>query len=298
MRVAKLMPGPKPSGSRRRLAHVNRRFAVLVVPSLVLLASCSSAASPAAAHPTPSAGARQAVLASVQKSAGSSFLADMSIAESFTSTGGGVGKGVKSLPGQSLTFSVHMSAENSQRIRLTIQAGSALPQLNSVAVIYDGTLYVSSDGGTTFRVVSTTGATPDQYASDNALAYLQSVAAVTDDGPGTADGVAVERYSAQLDGTKLLALVRSGLSSVHAPKPLLQELFNSLTFKSGTLHVALDHQGRIVSESGPLDVTADLSALGPSLAGTHIDIHEVIDAHFHDYGSAVTVTKPAAFAAS
>jgi hypothetical protein len=278
------------------MLEMNRRATLLALPSLVLLAGCSSPGSPAAAHPTASAGARQALLASVQKSAGSSFLADMTVAESFTSTGDGRSKGIKSLAGRSLAFSVHMSAENSNRIRLTVQAGSALPQLDAVAVTYDGTLYVSSDGGTTFKVVPAAGAAPDQYAADNALAYLQAVGSVTDEGPGTADGVAVERYSAQLDGTKLLALVRSALSSVHTP--IVQELLNSITFRSGTLAVTLDHQGRIVSESGPLDVTADLSAFGAALAGTTLHIHEVIDAHFHDYGSAVTVTKPAVIASS
>jgi hypothetical protein len=68
------------------------------------------------------------------------------------------------------------------------------------------------------------------------------------------------------------------------------------TSKGGALQVTIDHQGRVVTESGPIDASVDLGSFGASLAGTRMNIHEVVDGHFHDYGSAVTVTRPAAAA--
>jgi hypothetical protein len=271
---------------------VKTRTSILALPSLLLIAACGASA-PAAKQAQTSADARQVLLASVQKSTGTSFLADMTINVSLTATGPAA-TSLSALAGKAIAVTMHMSAESQQRIRLTVDEAVAGAPVSVVAVRYDGTTYVSSDGGTTFKVAPSTGALPDQYASDNALSYLQSVAAVTDEGANTADGVAVERYSAQLDGTKVLALIRAGMSS--SQTPAMQQLFSSMTFKGGALQVTIDQQGRVVTESGPIDASVDLGSFGASLAGTRMNIHEVVDGHFHDYGSAVTVTRPAAAA--
>ena len=270
-----------------------------MLAGLLLLAACGGA-TPSAARPTASLDARQVLLASVQTSSAQSFICDTTMDMTLSATGPQASK-FATLSGKTIVMSVAMAAQSRQRIQLVVHETVAGAAIAVIVVVYDGVAYVSSNGGSTYKTVPSTGALaangalPSQYASGNALAYLQSVGAVTDNGPGTADGVAVENYSAHFDGSKVLALIRSAFSSVQAPAQL-QRVFAAITFKSGTLEVSLDHQGRVVTEQGPLDATLDLGSLSSSLAGTTLVVHEALDAHFHDYGGAVTVTKPAALA--
>jgi hypothetical protein len=273
---------------------VNRRiFALLLLPLAIVVAACGGSPNAkrtgaAAASSVPSA--KEAVLASMLKTTSRSFVADMTVVESLTATGQGAAQ-LGALAAQPITLSVQMSAESQRRLRVTVSATVGGRPVKAIAVLYDGSLYESTDGGTSFKVIHTTGALPSQFASDNALAYLQSLASVADQGPGTADGVPVERYAAQLDPAKVVALLKSALSSV--PNPLTQQLFSSMTFSGAAMEVTVDQQGRLVTEHGPIDVSVDLSGLSPKLAGTHMAVHETVDAHFHDYGAAITVSKPA-----
>jgi hypothetical protein len=279
--------------SCRTIADVKRRTSILAVPGLLLLAACGSAAAPVAkqAQVTPRPDARQVVLASVEKTSSSSFLGDMSVSATISATGPNAAL-LSPLQGHAITATMQGSFENQQRMRLTIEAAIAGKTTKAVAVVYDGTAYISSDGGATYKAQPLTGVAADQFASTNTLSYLQSVGTVTDEGPSTADGVAVERYSAQLDAAKVLKLIQDALGS-SAQAQTFQEMVKGMTFKGGALEVTIDHQGHIVTEHGPIDATVDLSAFGASLAGTKLSIHEVVDGHFHDYGSAVVVTPPA-----
>ncbi len=277
----------------QRIGSVNRK-GLLALPAFALLAACGSASGPVAtqAQPTARPDPRQAVLASVAKTSATSFLADMTVSVTVTATGGAASS-LGALGGQAFTGTMQMSEESPRRMRLRIDATAAARSARAVAVLYDGTLYISSNGGATFTSRPLSTAVTDQFASTNTLSYIQSVATVTDEGPGTADGVAVERYSAKVDGAKVLTLIQTELGSVPSAA---QTLFKSISFDGGALEVTIDHQGRIVTEHGPIDASVDLSTLGASLAGTRLTIHEVIDGHFHDYGSAVTVTRPNATA--
>ncbi len=275
---------------------MDRRIRLLAVPGLLLIAACGGASAPVAkqAQPTPHLEPRQAVLASVATTSGSSFLADMSLTVSMTATGPGASY-FSQLHGQAIDATVHVSAQSQRRMRLTFSATALGKSSKGVGVLYDGTAYISSDNGTTYKKQSLSGALSDQFASTNTLSYLQSLGTVRDEGSGTADGVSVERYSAQLDGAKVLKLVQAELGSTQSTSSA-QQLVSGLTFTSGALEVTIDHQGRIVTEHGPIDASVALGAFGASLAGTRMTIHEVIDGHFHDYGTSVTVTRPAATA--
>jgi hypothetical protein len=256
---------------------------------LGLLVACGGATSSPA--PTAKPSATRVVLASLEKTTSTSFRADMTVAEAITVTGPGASQlqGLGSLAGQTVNLTGSMAAESSQRMRVHMTATVANTPIDVESVLYDGTAYVSTDGGSTFRSVGTSGALPPQVSSENALSYLESVGSATDEGAGTADGVAVERYSATLDQSKMLNLMQSALGSLPAQA---QQFLKAMTIKDDSIEVTIDHQGRLVTESGPIDVTMDLGALQPSMAGTTMNIHETIDAHFHDYGSSVTVTKP------
>ena len=270
---------------------MNRRNVIAVVPTLLILAGCGGTARPATTTTATThapVDAHTALLESIQKTTSQSFLADMVLTETMSATGPNASQ-LGALAGQTISMTAKMEAENQQRLRMTLNSAVAGKPVNVISVLYDGVVYVSSDGGTTYKTL-TTGTAGNPYASGNALSYLQSIGDVTDDGPGTADGVAVERYSAQMDAAKAIALMKGALAGTQNQQ--VQQIFNSLTFKSGAIDVAIDHQGRLVSEQGPIDVSVDLGAVQSSFAGTILNVHETIEARFHDYGSPVTITKP------
>ena len=268
------------------------RVGAALVPVGLLVVACGgapTASSSGAPKPTPRLSATRVVLASLEKTESTSFRADMTVAEAITATGPGALQ-LNGLAGQTINLTMTMAAENRDRLQVRATATVANRPVDVLSVVYDGTVYVSSDGGTTFKTVNTGGAfPPSQVASQNALSYLQSMGSATDEGPGTADGVAVEKYSATFDSAKVLALMQSAFGSLPAQA---QQVLKGLTFNGGAIEVTINDQGRLVTENGPIDASLDLSAVQPSLAGTTMHIHETVDAHFHDYGSAITVTKP------
>jgi hypothetical protein len=255
----------------------------------LLVVACGGA--PASTRTTAAApsSATRVVLASLQKTTSSSFRADMTATEALTATGpnaAALGGMTGSGP---VTVVMTMAAENAQRMSMRMTTSVVGRAVDIVSVLYDGTAYTSSDGGATFKVVGTASNLYTEYGSDNALAYLQSVGSASDEGPGTADGVAVERYSATLDSAKVAAMMQSAAASLPSQT---QQFLKSIVISDATIQVSIDQQGRVVTESGPIDLSIDLGALMPSQAGTRMSIHDTMDAHFHDYGSAVTVTKP------
>lgn len=154
--------------------------------------------------------------------------------------------------------------------------------------MYDGTVYVSTDGGATYKSAPT-GQASSQYGPASALQYLEAVGTVTDVGPASAGGVAVERYEAQLDPAKATSTLRSALAGASSS---LSHVLGALQFTSGSIGVGIDHQGRLVAEDGSIDMTVDLGAVQPSLQGQTMAATVKLNAHFYDYGAHIVVTKP------
>ena len=256
------------------------------------MVACGGAptASSDAPKPTPSLSVTRVVLASLETTESTSFRADVNVPETITATGPGASQ-LHGLAGQTLDLTMTVAAESRDRLQMRMTATVANRPVDVVSVLYDGAVYVSTDGGTTFKSVSINGASlPSQFASENALPYLQSVGSAVDEGPGTADGIAVEKYSATFDSAKVLNVMQCAFASLPAQA---QQVLKGLPFNGGAIEVTIDHQGRLVTENGPIDASLDLSAVQPSLAGTTMHMHETVDSHFHDYGSRITVTKPA-----
>ena len=230
----------------------------------------------------------KAVIASAEKTQSTSFRADMTAVASMTATGPASAR-LQGVLGQTVTFNVAMAAESRQRLQLRVTGTVGGKPLNVVAVLYDGTSYLSTDGGGTFRTPATSGTFPAEYSADNALAYLQAVGSATDEGPGNADGVAVERYAARLDGSKIMALMQSAAASLPAGA---QKLFKNMSISGDTLDVTIDGQGHLVTLNGPIAVGVDLGGVQAGESLSQLTIHQTIDAHFHDYGAGITVTKP------
>jgi hypothetical protein len=113
---------------------------------------------------------------------------------------------------------------------------------------------------------------------------------VTDEGPATADGVAVERYHAQIDPANVTGQLKSAIAGA---APSLQQIANAMQFTDGSIDAGIDHQGRLVVENGSFNVKVDMGAVKPSLQGSTLQAHLTLDTHFYDYGAKIVVTKPA-----
>jgi len=212
----------------------------------------------------------------------------MSLTVSFSTSPTATGN-VAALNGQSMTMHMQLTAESPQRNQVDVTVDGTTAHI--VAVLYDGRLYVSSDGGQTFRTVSQATAQPGTYGEETALNYLQDVATVTDQGAAEVDGVSVEDYHADLDPAKLTAAVRGVLSSSGAGT-LVNKVLQSLQLTDGHVDAFVDSAGRVISENGTIDATMSLGALNASLNGQSVGFNEGFTGDFHDYGAAITITPP------
>jgi hypothetical protein len=265
-------------------ARMRRHVIAIGAAAAVVLAGCGSS-SPKPSDLAP----KDVLLTAAHLASGTSLRMAMSADETFT-IAGNVTPALGSLNGRSITLTMQLEAQNSQQARGTLAVNLGGQSTQVVTVVYGGAVYVSKDNGTSFENVPLNGSPTTQYGPDNALQYLESVSTVTDNGPGTADGVAVEKYHAQLDGAKVLNVIKSAMSTLQSSS--FQRILSSLRFTGGALDASIDHTGRIVHESGIMDAALDLGQIDPSESGDTMSIHLNVDARFYDYGATITVNRP------
>jgi len=153
-----------------------------------------------------------------------------------------------------------------------------------VVITYDGSAYQSTDGGNTFQTEPLSAAS--QYGIQNELQLLQSVGAVTDEGSGTADGVAVERYHALIDPAKIQKELSSLLPDVSTES---RNVLSAVTITGATVDVTIDSSGRIVTLNATLTASVNGSALGLSGNPT---VQETWSGRFFNYGADIVVQPP------
>lgn len=243
---------------------------------------CALAVTACGGGSTQAKNSRQVVLTAAQLTQAQPFRMDGSIHESFGGSGA-----LGAAPGP-LTLNVHFDVENSARSTGTLGTTVEGRPLTVNTTVYDGTVYISTDGGVTYKSTPA-GTATSQYGPAGALQYLQSVGAVTDEGGAEADGIAVERYHAQLDPVRVTQTLKS---AIEAAAPSLAQVANAMQFKSGSIDVGIDHQGRLVAEEGTFGVTVDLGAVQSSFRGQTLDVSLTLNSHFYDYGANIVVTKP------
>lgn len=219
---------------------------------------------------------RQVMLTAAQLTQAQPFRFDMSVEES-----------ISSVPGP-FDFNLHFDVQNSARSTGTVATSVDGTPVTVDTTAYDGTVYVSTDGGVTYKSTPA-GAATLQYGPASALQYLQAVAAVTDEGPVKAEGISVERYHVQLDPAKATAAARKVIAGA---SPSLAHVMSGMQFVSGSLEVGIDHQGRLVAEQGTIDVKVDAGAVQSSLSGQTVDVSITLNSHFYDYGAQIVVSKP------
>jgi hypothetical protein len=261
---------------------INRRL-LATIPIAAVLAACG--ANSGASH----VDARAVLLSAAGRVTTTSFHADVTANAKLNVTGPGAAQ-LGALNGQTLAFSIKLDIQNKQRAHAEVGVTAAGHAFNAIAVLYDSAAYVSTDGGQSFKGVPIGSLPSSSFGPESALQYLESAGTVTDNGPGTADGVAVENYHATLDSAKITGLIKNALSGLNSGA--LSQVLSSVKFTGGHLDASVDHAGHIVADSCAFNASMDFGPLDPSLKGTTMTFAETAAGHFRDYGSPITVTRP------
>jgi hypothetical protein len=195
-----------------------------------------------------------------------------------------------SLAGRPITLSGHFEAAGTHLARGTLTLSLA-GQTQAVDLVEaNGTAYVSSDGGQTWKTEDISQLSASEDGVNSAVMYLNAIGTVTDEGAGSADGVSGEKYHATLDPKKMTQLVQSMFSSLGST--LGANLSNALSFNGGTLDALVDGSDRLVTENGTFSAAVNLGAISASLTGNTMSLDASFSSHLYDYGATVTVTPP------
>jgi hypothetical protein len=265
--------------TRRRLIAAFTAAALVaaaVAYGVVALGGAAHAPGQKVSTPGSSGSAQRVLLDSVQKTTAQSFDADLTFRDTTS--------GVSGQAPTTVTLPIEVQAESAAREETTVSGSVAGTPVNVVAITYDGTAYESTNGGSTFQIEPASAV--DQYGIQAVLQMLQSVGSVTDEGSGTADGVAVEKYHAVIDPSK----IRSELNSL-SPDVSAQDrnILSAVTISGATVDVTLDSSGRIVTLNAALTASVDGSALGLSGNPT---VQETWSGHIFNYGADIVVQPP------
>jgi hypothetical protein len=255
---------------------------IALLGAALVLAACGGSTQ----HQSP----QQILLAAARNASGTSLRVDMSLSEAFNISGPAAGDFTQ-LSAQPLTMSGHFAAANATRVTGSLTIAFAGHTESVDVIVANGTAYVSSNGGVTYSTESSSQIPASDNGVNSALQYLNSVGSVTDEGPGSADGVSGEKYHATFDAHKLTQVLQSIFASINSQ--LATELANAFTLKGGAIDVLIDGSGHLVTESGYFDVSVDLGSVSPQLSGNTMSVHASLNAHLYDYGASITVTPPA-----
>ncbi|MGA2283980.1 MAG: hypothetical protein ABSH07_10015 [Candidatus Dormibacteria bacterium] len=265
--------------TRRRLIATFSATALVaagVSYGVVALGGAAHAPGPKVSTPGPSGSAQRVLLDSVQKTTAQSFDADLTFHDTTS--------GVSGQAPTTVTLPIEVQAESAAREKTTVSGTVAGTPVNVVAITYDGTAYESTNGGSTFQTEPASSIS--QYSIQTVLQLLQSVGSVTDEGSGTADGVAVEKYHAVIDPSKIQSELQS-LSPVVSTQ--VRNILSAVTISGATADVTIDSSGRIVTLDATLTASVDGSALGLSGNPT---VHETWSGQFFNYGADIVVQPP------
>jgi hypothetical protein len=265
--------------TRRRLIAAITATALVAVGvsyGVVALGGAAHAPGPKVSSSGSGGSAQRVLLASVQKTTSQSFDADFTFHDTTS--------GLSGQASTTFTLPIEVQAESAEREKTTVSGTVEGTPVDVVTITYDGTTYESTNGGSTFQTEPSS--LISQYGIQNVLQLLQSVGSVTDEGSGTADGVAVEKYHAVIDPSK----IQSELNSL-GPDVSTQDrsILSAVTVSGATVDVTVDSSGRIVTADSDLTASVDGSALG--LAG-QLTVHETWSGHFFNYGADIVVQPP------
>ena len=234
-------------------------------------------------------------LAAVQRTDSESFRADLTMLESF-SVSGPAGETFGALGGAEFSIKIHVDQATSQRAELREEVTAPGVDQTAIAVLWDGTVYLSTDNGATYQTVPASEAAIAQLSPKSPLEFLQMVGTVTQTGNAEVNSVPVTEYHADLDPVKASAFLKNELGRQN--NPVFGAVVGHIGVSRGTLDAGLDWGDHILTDTGSLDMAIDLGAVSASDAGATLNLHETFTGNFSDYGLPVTITRPAAVTGS
>ncbi|HEX6538723.1 MAG TPA: hypothetical protein VF155_06060 [Candidatus Dormibacteraeota bacterium] len=284
-----------PGGASRRRTTLIYGLCALVAFGLagggaVLLTSGHPVSSgPAAGGTGSQTVGRPSLTAAVQRLESDSMRADMKVTESFGVSGPG-GAAFGEFPGD-IELTVHIDQQSANRSELSETVAGPGFKETTIAVLYDDTVYVSQDNGASYQTVTVAEADTHQYSPKSPLAFLSMLGDVQPTGDVEVNGVTAASYHATLDPVKVDTFVKTELANEDGAA--FDPILNHVGITDGTLDAAVDPNGNLLSETSNVDAAVDLGAFSPDGAGSTLNVHEGFSGAFSDYGSAITITKPA-----
>ena len=262
--------------------RTDRQSSWLVVTLAIVLVGCGTSSTRAAtatskaASPSPD-DIKARLLAAVARTFSDGVREDTAVAKSLAATGSAVtAMGGPSYLGNA-TIRTTYEQESPRRSRYTQSDVSG----NNVSIALDGASYLSIAGGP-----FTEGFTIDSGVGP-ALALLVSVSAVAEAGPGSADGVTIDRLHVEVDRSK----ARSDLLAEAPKQGPIHSLVAAMSFDTAALDVSIDQSGHIVRLLSTVHATVNAHDVDPTLTGT-VTYSRVDTVTLRDFGAAIVVTPP------
>jgi len=252
------------------------------VMSLGAIAACGGTAMNASSP-------KDVLLTAARLTTSESFRIQLAATETFSASGPASSQ-LGALSAQPIEVMATLDVKDRNNFISHLTTAVAGRNIDVQVVAFGGSLFVSTNSGVSYQSAPNVGIPQSQYGPDSALQYLQSVGNVSDTGAGTSNGVGVEKYHAQLDQAKITSVIKSALASLKSP--LFDKVLSTMQFTGGSLDAAVDHAGRLVTDSGVIDVSMDLGAIDATYSGTALQLHETVSSHFYDYGAPITVSRP------
>ncbi len=196
--------------------------------------------------------------------------------------------------GEAASLSTRTRFASPERMAITQEVGGRSQEV----VLYDGEVFVSSDGTTWARV---TGDAAQAFSQASAVAQIDPASLFTGlqaQGTTTVDGAPVTRYSGAVDTDSAGAAVTAALGGLGE---LGTAVDDAVQLRSGTVALGVDDTtGTIARQDITLEIAFDFGALARSAGqddagglGT-IVMTSAATERITDVGGAVTVEKPTA----
>ncbi len=226
--------------------------------------------------------------------------------------------GVQGLPPQALsqlgamlsnvTIDGSGDVESAQRMRFTMSM-KPLVDKQMVMVLYDGSAFVSMDGGKTFADAGSFNFNGLPVSPTDVAAILKDLGPVQDQGSTTQNGDSVEKLHATI-GNQFISnvLSQNGGAMGGQAQQYLKLVSQAITVQNGGVDLFVrNSDGRLETENTSATLAMDMGKLIQALAqlfggqlpigdaggvsGSMI-VKDAVSSSFSNYGEKVTITKP------
>lgn len=209
---------------------------------------------------------------------------------------------------QDVTVDGSGDVASAQRMRLTMTL-KPLVDKQIVVVLYDGGVFVSMDGGTTFADGGSFNFNGLPVSPGDVAAILKDLGPVQDQGSTTKNGDSVEKLHAAIGNDFISKVLEQAGGSGNAQmQQVLQLVSQAMTVQSGAVDLYVRRSdGRLGAEDTSASLAIDMAKLMQVLAQAfggqlplgdasgvsgQMIVKDAVTSTFSDYGEKVSITKP------